>query len=98
MAWTAPETVGAGQMIDAAFLNINLRDNVNALANHLHDGTGGGGSDALDGVDSITHDDNTDPAAPGADKLVVWTNSGKLRYRSGVSGAIIEIESDAHTH
>lgn len=98
MAWTSPATVGGGQLIDAAWMNTYLRDNLNALSTHTHDGAPGGGTAELAGVDSVTTDDIADPSAPGAGKTVIWTNSGKLHQRAGAAGTAEEIEVTGHTH
>lgn len=98
MAWTAPRTYVDGEILTADILNIDIRDNLNALSLHAHGGSAGDGDDELSGVDKITFDDIADPAAPGASKTVLWTNSGKAHQRAGASGAAEELSTTDHSH
>lgn len=47
MAWTAPRTWVAGNALTAAQLNVDIRDNENALSTHTHTGAAGDGALAL---------------------------------------------------
>src|SRR5688500_12838419 len=43
MAWTSPRTWTVGQIVTAAQLNVDIRDNENALSTHGHTGAAGEG-------------------------------------------------------
>jgi len=98
MAWTAPRTYTNGEILTAAILNADLRDNMLALDQHTHSGAAGDGDDELTGVDHITHDDISDPAAPGASKTRIYTKSGEVYYRAGAAGAATKFSDVNHTH
>ena len=47
MAWTSPRTWVAGNALTAAQLNVDVRDNTNALSGHGHTGAAGDGALAI---------------------------------------------------
>lgn len=98
MAWTEPRTWVDGDIVSPAMLNTEIRDNLLVVSQHAHDGTAGEGADDLSGVDTITLDDGTAPAAPGASKTVVWAEGGRLQKRAGASGAAEELSVTGHAH
>tara|TARA_Y100000310_G_scaffold126272_3_gene125067 strand:+ start:19497 stop:20195 length:699 start_codon:yes stop_codon:yes gene_type:complete len=94
MAWTAPRTYVAGEIITAAILNVDIRDNLNVLDLHVHGGAAGDGDDQLSGIDDIIFDDVSAPAAPGASKARLYFVSGVLHARIGASGADSQLAPD----
>ena len=50
MAWTSPRTWVAGNVLTAAQLNVDVRDNENALSTHAHGGAAGDGALALSNI------------------------------------------------
>ena len=98
MAATTPRTHVVGEMIDAAILNADRRDNLSALFTHKHSGALGDGGDELDGMDSITWDHIADPSAPGASKTILYTKAGGVFYREGAAGAVTQFSEPGHTH
>ena len=44
MAWTTPRTWTTNEIVTAAMLNTDVRDNLNALSAHSHSGAGGDGA------------------------------------------------------
>lgn len=81
MAWTDPRTWVAGEQVTAALLNAQVRDNLDVLDQHDHDGTDGNGSPDLDEMDSITWGTTGDPATTG----MLQKNSTDLKYYNGTS-------------
>ena len=68
------------------------------LDQHAHTGADGDGSAALN-PDTITFDDQgSTPAAPGASKVVVFSESEVAKVRAGASGAATVISLANHTH
>lgn len=98
MTFSAPRTWATGLVVTAGILNTEIRDNLLALSVHGHSGAAGDGDDVLTGVDSATFDDISDPAAPGAAKTVIWTNTGKLHQRAGAAGVAEEFSVNTHSH
>lgn len=99
MAWTSPITWTAGKLVTAADLNTHIRDNQIALGVHTHDdGVAGEGSGSLNGLAKTTFADAAAPSPAGAARIVVYTTSGRLRYRAGDSGADKLLDDEDHTH
>jgi len=67
-------------MVDAALLNAQLRDPLELLETHNHNGAVGTGAAGLVGVNSITLDDTTPPSAPAATKTTFYSASGRPGY------------------
>ena len=98
MAWTSPRTYQTGDLINAAMLNEQLKDNLNELSTHVHDGSAGEGNDELAGVDSITFDDvDSTPDAPASGKIIIYSESGVLKYRVP-AGTVFTLSTTSHTH
>ena len=98
MAAATPRTHVVGETIDAAILNADRRDNLNALFAHQHSGALGDGDDETSGMDSITFDYIADPAAPGANELVLYTKSGGVFFRDGAAGPVTQLSDVNHSH
>lgn len=99
MVWTDPTGVGAGEMIDAAWMNTYVRDNFDALSTHAHSGAAGDGSNELTGLASSQHEDDTPPSFPGADKLIIYAfTDGIIHVRAGASGSGRTMSLEGHTH
>jgi len=97
MAWgTSPRTWSDGDIVTEALMNAELKDKLDALEVHAHGGANGDGAQALAGVDTITLDDGSDPAAPGSSKVILYTKSGVIYYRAGASGAATALSSQGH--
>ena len=98
MAWTAPKTWTVGEGVTAALMNTHLRDNLLALDQHGHGGSGGDGGTSLGDLVKGTFTDAAAPAAPGAGKTALYAVSGKPHYRAGAAGADTELSDVNHTH
>ena len=98
MAWTNPRTFQTGDLVDDDMLNAQLRDNLNELSTHVHNGSGGEGTSILAGVDSITFDDvSSTPTAPSANDIIIYSEGGLIKYRLP-SGTVKTLSTTAHTH
>ena len=98
MSWTNPRTYQTGDLINADMLNEQLRDNLNELSTHVHDGSAGEGNDELSGVDSITFDDvSSTPDAPSANDVIIYSEGGLLKYRVP-GGTVFTLSTTNHTH
>ena len=97
MAWVNPQTWTAGQIVNAADLNQDIRDNLLALDTHAHGGAIGDGTSSLTPT-RMTYTDAVAPAAPGAGLTVIYTTSGAVHYRAGAAGSDVEISDTIHTH
>ena len=97
MAWTAPTSWVAGQMVVTADLNNEIRDNLLELDFHNHSGGSGSGTAALGNLVSMTLIDAALPAAPGGTLSVLASSATNLYIRSG-GGASRQITVPGHTH
>jgi len=97
MAWTTPRTYATGEVVTAAILNTDVRDNLLFLSTHAHGGAAGDGEDEMTGVDQITFDDISAPAAPGANDTRLFAVSGELNQRAGAAGAVQVLVHSATT-
>lgn len=98
MAWTAPRTWVDDEIVTAALLNTQVRDNELFLDTHGHSGSSGDGATTLGDLVKETYSDAAAPAAPGAGKVVIYTTSGRLRYRAGAGGSDTLLDDENHTH
>lgn len=77
---------------------IQERDNWLVAKLHKHGGSAGDGDDELAGVDSVNMDDISVPAAPGANKTIVYAVAGALHQRAGAAGADQQLSEEGHVH
>jgi hypothetical protein len=99
MAWTTPKTWADGDIPDADDLNTHIKDNLNAVSTHAHSGAAGDGSADLSGLDTETFDNQgSTPAAPGSNKVKLFSESETLKIRAGASGAAVAIALASHSH
>jgi hypothetical protein len=99
MAWTTPKTWADGDIPDADDLNTHIKDNLNVVSTHAHSGAAGDGSADLSGLDTETFDNQgSTPAAPGSNKVKLFSESETLKIRAGASGAATAISLTNHTH
>lgn len=95
-AWKAAE-MGGDDDADASTdvdLNEEIRDRMEMLTDHVHDGSDGEGSADIV-PDAVRYTDQSDLSAPGAGLTVVWSNGGRLKQRAGAGGSV-EIIQEAH--
>ena len=99
MAWTAPRTWTAGELVTHTLLNTHLKNNMLILDTHAHDDTSGGGDSTLGDLVKATFTDATAPSAPGANKTAIYAVSTQPHYRAGGAGADVELAdaNDLHT-
>lgn len=99
MAWSAPRTWVTDEIVTASLMNQEVRDNLLVLSTHRHSGASGDGDQDLGPIDYVVFDDLTgDPAAPGADKMILYYEAGELRFRAGAAGAATALSDETHTH
>ena len=98
MSWNTPRTWVDDEVVTAALLNAEIRDNFLVASAHAHGGAAGDGNDELAGLDSMSFDFIADPSAPGASKVIIYSKAGGLFYREGAAGAVLQISDAAHDH
>ncbi len=97
MAWNTPATWATDQIVTAAELNTQVRDNFNALSVHEHSGAAGDGSNSLGTVslgnlNSITFaDQSADPSVTG----VMQRNGVDVKYYNGTSAINLTLADQA---
>lgn len=99
MAWSATPKLIVGDLIDAAWMNTYVRDNLTALGTNAHTGAAGDGSSTLDSVDYSDMDQTGSALGePAADHVrVAMQSDGTLRFRAnGSSEKTASVEG--HTH
>jgi hypothetical protein len=90
--WVDQETPTALQF------NTEFRDRFDFLSVHTHTGADGDGSAAIN-PDTVTFDDSgATPDAPGANKVVVFSESETAKVRAGAAGVATDISLATHTH
>lgn len=98
MAWSETPKSTVGDMIDAAWLNTYVRDNLTALGINAHTGAAGGGSATLGSVDHNDFDEGGALSEPAADHVRFAANTdGTLRYRAN-GGSELTVSAIGHTH
>ena len=97
MVWSSPESWVAGQMVTAALLNLNVRDNLEELDLHSHSGGSGSGTAAIGNLVTMTFIDGALPGAPGGTLSILASSATNLYIRSG-GGASRQITVPGHTH
>ena len=84
MAWTATPKMIVGDLIDAAWMNTYVRNNLNSLGAHAHTGAAGDGSSTLTSLDHADMEQTGsalgEPAA-GHVRFAMHTD-GTLRFRA----------------
>jgi len=72
MAWTAPRNWSdiSNDIVTAAMLNVDVRDNLNVLSTHTHTGSAGQGGASMSGLTltalvNLTFNDTGAPNAAG---------------------------------
>jgi hypothetical protein len=98
MAWTAPPKTETGDMIDAAWLNTYVRDNLLALDTHGHNGASGDGAGTLDSLDEIQWDHQSGLGAGAAGHAAMWMASDGTVKVHNAGGSELTISNTAHTH
>mgnify|MGYP001601222043 CR=1 FL=1 len=94
MAWTAPRTYVANELVSAAILNVDLRDNLTALSTHAHAGAAGDGNDELSGLDVLAFDNvAASPNAAGE----LQRNGSNLEWYGAAVVAITQADAAAAT-
>ena len=96
MAWTTPRTWADDEIVTAAYLNAQIRDNMNALSTHTHDNSAGDGSSTLasgisfSGLATTTFADQSgNPSVAGR----LQRNGNDLVYYNG--SAVVTLSADA---
>lgn len=88
MAWTAPRTWVAGEVLTAALLNTHVRDNQLVVSTHTHTGAAGDGSTSLGSLVQADFTTAAAPVAPGAGKGRFYVVTGdRPGFRSGAAGS-----------
>lgn len=95
MAWPSKTWVD-GEIPDKGDLN-GVGDQLNDLDQHAHTGADGDGSENIN-PDTVTLDDISEPDAPGANKVLVYSASEVAKVRAGAAGSSINISLATHTH
>ncbi len=97
-SWSGNPRTWADQETPTALqFNVEFRDRFDFLSVHSHTGADGDGSAAIN-PDTVTLDDISTPSAPGANKVVVFSESETARVRAGASGSAVDISLATHTH
>ena len=98
MGWTTPRDFVTNEVLTAAILNVDHRDNLNVLSTHAHTGAAGMGSSSLTSLVKGTFTDASAPSAPGSGLTALYTVSGRPHYRAGASGSdtTLAVIGDVH--
>jgi hypothetical protein len=98
MAWTTPRDYVTNEILTAAILNVDHRDNLNVLSTHAHSGAAGNGNSSLTSLVKETFTDASAPAAPGSGLTAIYTVSGRPHFRAGSGGSdtTLAILADVH--
>tara|TARA_S200002703_G_scaffold159912_1_gene175434 strand:- start:5232 stop:5930 length:699 start_codon:yes stop_codon:yes gene_type:complete len=98
MAWTAPRTYVDGEILTAAILNADIRDNLLVLDTHGHDGTSGDGAATLPSLDEIQFDHQSGLGAGESGHAAMWMASdGTVRTHNN-GGSELTLADTTHTH
>jgi len=94
MAWTAPRTWVANEVVTATLMNTHIKDNLVALSTHAHGGAAGAGNDELSGVDQVNFDDlSASPSTAGR----LQRNGNNLEWYGAAKIAFTEADAAAGT-
>ena len=95
---TLPATPITGQMIDAAWMNANVRDVLNSINAHGHAGGVLDGEQKFTSMDSISWDHQSGLGAGASGHAKVWMASdGTVRVHNN-SGSELTLSDTGHTH
>ena len=100
MGWTQPRTWSVGDVVTAAQLNEQIRDNLEELDFHDHSGGSGSGTRALGGTTGLTQmifADAAAPAAPTGTLTAVFSTTGSIGWRPAGGGALY-LAASGHEH
>lgn len=98
MSWTTPRTYTDGELLTAAILNADIRDNLLATDQHAHTGAAGDGEQFLSSLDYADLDYSGALGDPAAGHLRFGANSGgTLRYRA-TGDTEKTVSAVGHTH
>jgi len=95
MAWTAPRTFATGDSVDGDMMNAQVKGNLDVLGTHTHTGAAGMGTDTLGALNTITADDVAAPATPSAGTIILYVESGVLKYKNS-AGTVKIISLTGH--
>src|SRR3990167_1148790 len=99
MAWTAPRTWVAAEVVNASELNTDLRDNMNELSLHNHSGGSGSGASSLGPLNRVDFTDllsGNMPSSPGGTLTTVVTSATALVWIN--AGGTFYAATSAHEH
>ena len=91
MAWTTPRTFQTGDSVDDDMMNAQVKGNLDVLGTHTHTGAAGMGTDTIGTLNSITADDVSSPSTPSAGTIILYCESGVLKYKN--SAGVVKIIS-----
>lgn len=98
MAWKEIPRLVVGDLIDSAWMNTYVRDNLNAIGVNAHTGAGGDGSAILASVNHVDLDEQGALSEPAAGHVRFATNTdGTLRFRAN-GGSELTVSNTTHTH
>jgi hypothetical protein len=98
MAWTAPRTYVDGEIITAAIINADIRDNLLVLDTHGHDGTSGDGVATLPSLDEIQWDHAATLGAGETGHAAMWMDSSGVVHTHNAGGSELSLAVTTHTH
>ena len=97
MGWITPKTYVVAEQVTAAILNIDQRDNLDALGAHTHGNAAGDGASTLGNLVKTTFTDASAPSAPSSGLTSIYTVSSRPFYRpSGGASTQLLILADVH--
>ena len=96
MVWTAPRTWASGEVVTAAALNTDLRDDLNELTLHKHAGGSGSGSATLGNLVTVDFIDAAVPAAPGGTLTRVFSSATLFGWIN--AGGTFLVATSSHEH
>ena len=91
MAWATPRTFATGDSVDDDMMNAQIKGNLDVLGTHTHTGAAGMGADTIGALNSITADDVSAPSTPSSGTIILYCESGVLKYKN--SAGVVKIIS-----
>lgn len=98
MSWTSPRTYVDDEILTAAILNADIRDNLLALDTHGHDGTSGDGAATLTSLDEVQWDHQATLGAGASGHSAMWIESGGTVRVHNAGGSELTLSTTDHTH